>query len=67
MRWNVYFLERRTRNLIGLGCVNAPHAPGAIRRAEKKWPKYCDHTRAQFGFHVIPYKKDSRSLGKQGK
>lgn len=64
-RWSVYKIEKHgmTREAIGLGYVNAPHQPAALRAAWKRWTQHTDGKQVCAGFSVRDYKSDPMSLG----
>lgn len=65
-RFSVYQIVRNgeAKEAIGLGYVNAKHAPDALARAWKKWPSKMNPEAVQAGFSVRVYTEDHLSLGK---
>lgn len=62
MKWSVY--RRTSLGLKNVGYVNASNKTVAIAHATKRWPRLSDRYQTQYGFHVVPYTRDSMSLGK---
>lgn len=57
MKWNVYKV-RGDGWMYPLGRVHAAHAPEALLRAFKKWPREVDPTIVQGGLTVRPTRND---------